>query len=216
MLFRSWAISLLWGMMILPLGDALQNTMQNLVSRIAGINNEELANRGIGMGAAMGNTIKSIAYQFKGNNAENRTKEPDIISRIVNKANNTESEPVSGVSYESYSKNIMEDKNTNSITNIPSTIENNTINNNPTNNKMQNEVKEPNGVSVVKKAFNVGKEFMNFGMYMAEGRNFNTNSKNDIPRRTYSRTNINNTRQEDNKEEEKNKIITVEVDDADD
>ena len=189
--------------------------MQNLVSRIAGVNNEELANRGIGMGAAMGNTIKSIAYQFKGNNAENNTGEPDIISRVVNKANNTESEPASGVSYESYSKNIMEDKNTNSITNITSPIENNTINNNPTNNKIQNEVKETNGASGIRKAFNVGKEFMNFGMYMAEGRNFNTNSKDDIPKRTYNRTNINNTRQEDNKEDEKNKIITIEADDAD-
>ena len=27
-----WAISLLWGMMILPLGDALQNTMQKIVN----------------------------------------------------------------------------------------------------------------------------------------------------------------------------------------
>ena len=43
-----WAVSLLWAMMILPLADALQNTMQNLVSRMAGVNNEELANRGIG------------------------------------------------------------------------------------------------------------------------------------------------------------------------
>ena len=49
-----WAISLLWGMMILPLGDALQNTMQNLVSRVAGVNNEELANRGIGMRCSYG------------------------------------------------------------------------------------------------------------------------------------------------------------------
>ena len=190
--------------------------MQNLVSRIAGVNNEELANRGIGMGAAMGNTIKSIAYQFKGNNAENNTGEPDIISSVVNKANNTESEPVSGVSYENYSKNIMEDKNTNSITTITSPTENNTINNNPTNNKIHNEVKETNGVSGVKRAFNVGKEFMNFGMYMAEGRNFNTNSKDDIQKRIYNRTNINNTRQEDKKEDEKNKIITMEADDADD
>lgn len=44
--------------------------MQNLVSRIAGVDNEELANRGIGMGATMGYTLKSIAYQFKGNNEE--------------------------------------------------------------------------------------------------------------------------------------------------
>lgn len=203
-----WAISLLWGMMILPLGDTLQNTMQNLVSRIAGVNNEELANRGIGMGAAMGNTIKSIAYQFKENNAEN-----DMISRVVNKANNTESEPASSVSYESYSKNIMEDKNTNSITNITSPTEDNTINNNPVYNKIQNEVKETNGASGVKRAFNVGKELMNLGMYMAEGRNFKTNSQDNILRRTHSRANINDTRQEDKKED--NKIITIE-DDADD
>ena len=65
-----WAVSLLWAMMILPLADALQNTMQNLVSRIAGVNNDELANKGIGMASAMGYTIKSIAYQFKSNNEE--------------------------------------------------------------------------------------------------------------------------------------------------
>ena len=62
--------------------------MQNLVSRIAGVNNEELANRGIGMGAAMGYTVRSIAYQFKGNESENQGK-TDIISRVINKANNT-------------------------------------------------------------------------------------------------------------------------------
>lgn len=32
-----WAVSLLWAMMILPLAEVLQNTMQNLVSRIAGV-----------------------------------------------------------------------------------------------------------------------------------------------------------------------------------
>jgi len=100
-----WATSLLWGMMILPLGEALQNTMQNLVSRVAGIDNEQLANRGIGMGGAIGSTIQSIAYQFK----ENKTDEPDIISKIINKANYTESTPFQAVSYESYSKNINDE-----------------------------------------------------------------------------------------------------------
>lgn len=189
-----WAVSLLWGMMILPLGDALQNTMQNLVSRVAGINNEELANRGIGMGAAMGNTIKTIAYQFKGNNVENKVGVPDIISRVVHKANNVESVPVSAVSYESYSKNIMEDKNTNSITS----------------NNVSNTIKETNGV---RKAFNVGKEFMNFGMYMAEGKNFKTNNQEQMPRRTYDRGNIDNNKQEDIKKKS-NKIIIAEEDDA--
>ena len=76
-----------------------------------------------------------------------------------------------------------------------------------------NEEKEVNNTSVIKRAFNVGKEFMNLGMYMAEGRNFKTNSQYNMQRRTYNRSNINNTRQED-KNEENNKIITVEADDA--
>jgi len=210
-----WAISLLWGMMILPLGDALQNTMQNLVSRIAGVDNEQLANRGIGMGAAMGNTIRSIVYQFKGNGEESKAGGNDIISKVINKTNNIESKPVDAVSYESYSKNIMEDKNSKSVTNISNPTERNTMNNNTINNTMQNEVRETSGVSGIKKAFNVGKEFMNFGMYMAEGRNFRTNNQEPIQTRTYNRNNINNTRQEDIKQEN-NKIITSEVDDASD
>ena len=206
-----WAISLLWGMMILPLADALQNTMQNLVSRIAGVNNEELANRGIGMGAAMGYTIKSIAYQFKGNNEENEaTQQPDFISKVVNKTNNVESKPIDAVSYESYSKNAMEDKNSSQVVNATNLTENKINNNN-----VSNEIKNTNNHSGIKKAFNVGKEFMNFGMYMAEGRNFRTNSQEPLQRRTYNRPNINNTREKD-KKEENNKIITVEVDDAND
>ena len=206
-----WAISLLWGMMIFPLADSLQNTMQNLVSRIAGVNNEELANRGIGMGAAMGYTIKSIAYQFKGNNEENGvTQQPDFISKVVNKTNNVESKPIDAVSYESYSKNAMEDKNSSQVVNATNLTENKTNNNN-----VSNEIKNTNNHSGIRKAFNVGKEFMNLGMYMAEGRNFRTNSQEPIQRRTYNRPNINNTREED-KKEENNKIITVEVDDAND
>ena len=206
-----WAISLLWGMMILPLADALQNTMQNLVSRIAGVNNEELANRGIGMGAAMGYTIKSIAYQFKGNNEENgATQQPDFISKVVNKTNNVESKPIDAVSYESYSKNAMEDKNSSQVVNATNLTENKINNNN-----VSNEIKNTNNHSGIKKAFNVGKEFMNLGMYMAEGRNFRTNSQEPLQRRTYNRPNINNIREED-KKEENNKIITVEVDDAND
>ena len=206
-----WAISLLWGMMILPLADALQNTMQNLVSRIAGVNNEELANRGIGMGAAMGYTIKSIAYQFKGNNEENGVaQQPDFISKVVNKTNNVESKSIDAVSYESYSKNVMEDKNSSQVVNATNLTENKINNNN-----VSNEIKNTNNHSGIRKAFNVGKEFMNLGMYMSEGRNFRTSSQEPLQRRTYNRPNINNIREED-KKEENNKIITVEVDDAND
>ena len=208
-----WAVSLLWGMMILPLGDALQNTMQNLVSRIAGIDNEQLSNRAIGMGAAMGGTISAIAYQFKGNSEEGKAGGTDFISRVVNRATTNESKAMTGVSYDSHAKNIMDDKSSKSITNITNPTEKSTMNNNIVNNPIQNKAKENNGMSGIRKAFNVGKEFMNMGMYMAEGRNFNTNSKQQPQKRYYNRNNINNTRQEDIKEEN-NKIVSAEVDDV--
>lgn len=208
-----WAVSLLWAMMILPLADALQNTMQNLVSRIAGVNNEELANRGIGMGATMGYTVKSIAYQFKGESG-NKTEGKDFISRVANRVTTkTEAKPISGVSYENHSQNIMENAKPINQTNIT---------NNQTD-KMQNtEIPEkenkqeiPTSTNGFKKAFNVGKEFMNLGIYMAEGRNFKTNENNTTNKRMYNRPNINNTRKEDI-EENTNKIISIEQDNDND
>lgn len=204
-----WAVSLLWAMMILPLADALQNTMQNLVSRIAGVNNEELANRGIGMGAAMGYTVKSIAYQFKSNGENAQSNGKDIISRVIHKATDTESKPLSNVSYEAHSKNIMENKEQQPTTNIINPLENKTVNN------ISNINSETNKTSGIKKAFNVGKEFMNLGMYMSEGKNFRTNNQESIQKRTYNRPNINETRKEDI-QKENDKIITIETDDAND
>ena len=52
-------------MMILPLTDALQNCLQNLTSRIAGVDNEQMTNRVIGMGAMMGFGLTAIKEQFK-------------------------------------------------------------------------------------------------------------------------------------------------------
>lgn len=207
-----WVVSLLWAMMILPLADALQNTMQNLVSRIAGVNNEELANRGIGMGAAMGYTVRSIAYQFKGENA-NKTEGNDFISRVVNRTSTkTQAKPIEGVSYESHSSNIMENTKPINQTNITNKTEQTQ---NTTMAGKENKQEIPNQASGFKKVFNVGKEFMNLGMYMAEGRNFKTNENNMNNKRMYNRPNINNTRKEDI-EESTNKIISIEQDDNND
>lgn len=60
-----WAVSIIWSMMILPLADVLQNCLQNLTSRIAGIDNEQMTNRVLGMGAMMGFGIGAIKEQFK-------------------------------------------------------------------------------------------------------------------------------------------------------
>ena len=205
-----WAVSLLWAMMILPLADALQNTMQNLVSRMAGVNNEELANRGIGMGAAMGYTVKSIAYQFKGENS-NKTDGKDFISRVANRVTTkTEAKPIAGVSYEEHSKNVMENAKPINQTKITQ----NKTDKMPSVEIPGKENKEeiPRSTNGFKKAFNVGKEVMNLGMYMAEGRNFKTNENNINNKRMYNRPNINNTRKEDI-EESTNKIISLEEQD---
>lgn len=50
--------------MILPLADALQNCFQNLTSRIAGVDNEQMTNRVIGMGAMLGFGVNAIKEQF--------------------------------------------------------------------------------------------------------------------------------------------------------
>lgn len=213
-----WATSLLWAMMILPLGDALQNTMQNLVSRVAGINNEELANRGIGMGAAMGYTVKAIAYQFKGND-ENKSQEPDIISRVIKKATTNQSKQMPGTNYNEHSTNIMDNAKSITQANIMDKDENtatNTISNVKNSNIKDTTNNTPNAVNGIKKAYNIGKEFMNLGMYMAEGRNFGNNNKNQNQNRIYSRLNINDTRKEDLEKEDTTKVIIKEMeDDAD-
>lgn len=204
-----WATTLLWAMMMLPLADALQNTMQNLVSRMAGINNEELSNRGIGMGAAMGYTIKSIAYQFKNENQEKVVGARKAIASVfapqmAGTAGASKSAPVQSESYESHSQNIMDDK-----TSVNVTGENKK--NNKTEDLLFNSEKvvQDNMTSGIKKAFNAGKGFMNMGMQMAEGRNFKTNQEKSInSQRMYDRNNINNTRREDI-EENTNKIITI-------
>ena len=183
-----WATSILWAMMILPIADALQNTLQNLVSRIAGINNDELANRGIGMAGAMAHSVNAIAYQFKNpNNNLNETKN-SFLSSVFSKGN-TESTTTNNVSTE-MNKTKMESKPMEttrvagkSIINKNSDTKVNNVNNSKTN--------------FARSAFNAGKEFVNMGMYMAEGRNFTNN-------RTYNRHgNINNTRKEDYKSKEK-------------
>ena len=202
-----WAITLLWAMMMLPLADALQNTMQNLVSRMAGINNEELSNRGIGMGAAMGYTIKSIAYQFKNENQDKLVSARKALASVfVPQATGTSNPaPVSGTSYESHSQNIMDSKNTKNVTGESKKE-------NKTEDLLFNSEKvvQDNMTSGIKKAFNAGKGFMNMGMQMAEGRGFKTNQeKSANSQRIYDRNNINKTRKEDI-EENTNKIITVE------
>ena len=74
--------------------------------------------------------------------------------------------------------------------------------------KEETSKKNSNITNMSRKAFNTGKEFLNMGMYMAEGRNFDT-------RRNYNRNNVNDTRKEDfkKKDNENSTIINIQEDD---
>ena len=169
-----WAVSLIWALMILPLAEALLNVFHNLISRIAGVPSEEIAQRGIGMASNMGYTIRAFTYQFKnsGNNGDGNSS--GLLASFLNKT--------------SVIGNKETPTNTNPVqTNIAKTqpvktkpIETNVANTNKVdqnnkknNSKPINERSEP----FRKKATKAGKAFMNTGMYMAEGRNFNTDRR---------------------------------------
>ena len=169
-----WAVSLIWALMILPLAEALLNVFHNLISRIAGVPAEEVAQRGIGMASNMGYTIKAFTYQFKNPGSNGDGNSSGLLANFLNKT--------------SVVGNKETPTNTNPVqTNIAKTqpvktkpIETNMANTNRVdqnnkkdNTKPINERSEP----FRKKAAKAGKAFMNTGMYMAEGRNFNTDRR---------------------------------------
>lgn len=152
-----WAVSLLWAMMILPLGDVLQNTLQNLVSRIAGINNEELAMRGIGMGAAIGHTVKSIAYQFKSNDTNGSS---NVAGGIMNTSRKVTNMGTTNLQTSSLNTNTINKTNDSSLK--TENLDNRVINKN-------------NFKTGITRAYNVSKDVLKLGRYMADGTTVNEN-----------------------------------------
>ena len=75
-----WAISLIWAMMILPLADTLQNCLQNLTSRIAGVDNEQMTNRVLGTSAMLGFGLGAIKEQFKTPNTVNGQANNNLVN----------------------------------------------------------------------------------------------------------------------------------------
>ena len=177
-------------MMILPIADVLQNTLQNLVSRIAGINNEELANRGIGMAGAMAYSIKTIAYQFKGNEVYNSNNNNSFLGRMFAKDSSIQNNQISPMKTTQVETTPMK------TTPMNVTQSNNEANETKNNIIQNNKISNNNNFSTGRKIYNTGKEFMNIGMYAAEGRNFK-------PQVEYNRRNINNSRKEDYKKRDK-------------
>ena len=177
-----WAVSLIWAMMILPLADALQNCLQDLTSRIAGVDNEMMTNRGLGMGAAIGYSLGTIKEQFStpktssnqnasnnGNSSNNGCGFSGIISRAKNMIN-----PTSNLSAEKdYNGNVNPIRDV-----IPKTKENNQITVPKSDNKSisneNNNSKRNRAGNVFKAGAKATKGYLSIGAKMAEG-NWNTN-----------------------------------------
>jgi len=157
-----WAVSLIWAMMILPLADALQNCLQDLTSRIAGVDNEQISNRGLGLGTAIGYSLGTIKEQFKTSNVvqSNDTNSNNAFSNMFNRVK----------SIVNPSMNLSNENDYNGNTNP---IRNNNVSETP------NYLNKNNIENVAKTGFNATKNYLSFGAKMVEG-DFSTNNKKTL------------------------------------
>lgn len=170
-----WAVTLIWAMMILPVADVLMNCLQSLTSRIAGVNNNEITMKSMGMfgglGGAIGYSFGAIKTQFSSSNPDN-SNNGGIAGRIKNfvspKMNLSDATDYNG--NVNPIRNVVEPNNVRNINNIVNT---NSVKSNVAN---SNE----NSTSTIKKVaegtFKATKGYLRFGANMAEG-NFENDSK---------------------------------------
>jgi hypothetical protein len=160
-------------MMILPLADALQNCLQNLTSRIAGVDNEQMTNRVVGMGAMLGFGLGAIKEQFNtpsSNKSDNNSSSGgfkgfvDRAKAVVNPTANLSDE-------KDYNGNV------NPIRNVLPKEKQNTNVSIPTSNGANKESLS-NGINttpksvvgtVAKTGFNATKAYLSMGAKLAEG-----------------------------------------------
>ena len=174
-----WAISLIWAMMILPLADALQNCLQNLTSRIAGVDNEQMSNRVIGMGGMMGFGLGAIKEQFKTPSSSNTSS--------TESTNNNSGEGLRGFvsrakSLVNPTMNLSDEKDYNGNVNPIRAVlpkEKNTVN--ITNPKKQGKVKSV-ASNIVRDGAKATSAYLGIGAKMAEG-NFDSYSRNNHTQR---------------------------------
>lgn len=175
-----WAVTLIWAMMILPLADVLMNCLQNLTSRIAGLDNNEMSMRGLGLASAFGTgigySINAIKTQFTNHNTNTGSGNSTFFGRVKNFIN-----PQMNLSAEKdYNgninpiRNVVDTKNISNITSNTNTMNRQTVSNIPD---------TTNNPSRIKKFANATKSYLYLGANMAEG-NFNQNN--------YNRNNIKN------------------------
>ena len=164
-------------MMILPLADALQNCLQNLTSRIAGIDNEQMTGRILGMGAMLGFGLGAIKEQFNSPSSNIKTGNSNNdnsnggLKGFISRAKSVISPGMNLSDEKDYNGNI------NPIRNVIPKEKQNTNVSIPTSNGT-NKVNMSNGNTntpksvvgkVAKTGFNATKAYLSMGSKMAEG-----------------------------------------------
>lgn len=163
-------------MMILPLADVLQNCLQNLTSRIAGIDNEQMTNRVMGMGAMLGFGLGTIKEQFKSPSKNTNFGESNTnnclggFKGFVNRAKSVINPSLNLSSETDYNGNINPIRNV-----IPKDNSNISIPKSDNKNKSSGTNNKSFANKVIQTGFNAAKSYINVGAKMAEG-NFNKSS----------------------------------------
>lgn len=210
-------------MMLLPLADVLQNCLQNLTSRIAGMNNEQMSNRVMGMGTMLGFGMGAIKEQFKSpiekvknsNNTDNNSsggfkgfvsRAKSVISPSMNlspeKDYNGNVNPIRDVLPKEKTINSKDDNKNNNIN----------ANKNDNENSSNKNSKKTNVKSVIGKVAKTGisatKAYLEVGAKMAEGDFSNSTYKtnknsinNNLKNTTLQNTEYINKMAENNKSE---------------
>lgn len=159
-------------MMILPLADALQNCLQNLTSRIAGIDNEQMTNRVIGTSAMLGFGLGAIKEQFNSptsNSKSNNNNSNGGFKGFIDRAKSVISPSMNLSDEKDYNgnvnpiRNVIPKEKQNTNISIPTSNKTNSINSQNTN--------TPKSVvgKVAKTGFNATKAYLSVGARMVEG-----------------------------------------------
>ena len=128
------------------------------------------------MAGAMAYSVKTIAYQFKGNDNQNNIGGTSFIGRMLNRDSKIEENKATPMETKNMETTTMKAKTIN--TGSSGSLEIDAIK--KLGDKSEELKSKVSATNVAKKAFNTGKAFMNMGMYSAEGRNFKTNKNNNI------------------------------------
>lgn len=159
------------------MADALQNCLQNLTSRIAGIDNEQMTGRVLGMGAMLGFGLGAIKEQFNSPSSNIKTGNSNNdnsnggLKGFISRAKSVISPGMNLSDEKDYNGNI------NPIRNVIPKEKQNTNVSIPTSNGA-NKVNMSNGNTntpksvvgkVAKTGFNATKAYLSMGAKMAEG-----------------------------------------------